>query len=185
MSSRLPLLSGGFFDFEKPEDSIYTIEDVAIGLSRVFRFNGHTLYPYTVAQHCVVLSRIVPDSLALSALLHDGSEAFISDIVRGAKELFSDYRCKECHIMEDLFWRTVDSPWVPISRALSQYDKALGDTEALFLKGKCADPLHDPWLKTVAGYSSWWLSPNDAALCFLNRWEELTNNPRSQILIRR
>ena len=182
MSSRLLLLSGGFFDFEKPEDSIYTIEDVAIGLSRCFRFGGHTTYPITVAQHSVILSYIAPESEALDALCHDGFEAFGNDLVRSLKGLLDDYQWIENKAMLDMFGR-LGLSW-PLSETVTRLDKELGDMEKDFLNGGSSNPLPSAWMKSIAGYGGWWLGLESAKQCFLNRWQTLTGKAKNHILNR-
>lgn len=76
----ISLLSGAQFNYNKPEKSDVTIEDIASALSNVCRFSGHLPYFYSVAQHLVNTSRIVPDHLAFTAVMHDTAEAFTNDI---------------------------------------------------------------------------------------------------------
>ena len=75
-----------------PLPSDINIQDIALGLSRQYRFNGQTSRPYTVAQHCVFVSYLVPPTLALQALLHDAAEAYIGDLPYPVKRLCPDYQ---------------------------------------------------------------------------------------------
>lgn len=62
------------------------IEDIAHALSQQCRWTGHTKYHYSVAQHCCYVSDILPTRvLKLEGLLHDASEAYLSDLARPIK----------------------------------------------------------------------------------------------------
>ena len=79
--------SGVSFDLINIDASKININDIAHHLSLINRFNGAVSVPYSVAQHSVIVSRIVHPDFALIALLHDAAEAYIGDISEPVKRL--------------------------------------------------------------------------------------------------
>ena len=68
------------------------LNEIFQGLAKINRFNGHTVYPYSVAQHsinCYMVAQsyhhIQDPTFLLQILLHDAAEAYIGDIVRPIK----------------------------------------------------------------------------------------------------
>ena len=63
-----------------PHPEEIDIDDVAHSLSQMCRFLGHTDGFYSVGQHSVLVSELVPAQDALWGLLHDASEAYLCDL---------------------------------------------------------------------------------------------------------
>lgn len=83
----------------RPEDIRFT--DIANGLARICRFNGQLdpkVEHYSVAQHSVLVSQLVPEEFALEALLHDAAEAYVGDMIRPLKLQDEIYRAAEKQI---------------------------------------------------------------------------------------
>ncbi len=79
--------SGEAFDLMLPDPRRFHIEDVAVHLSLVNRFNGATGEGYSVAQHCVHVAELVPPEFRRRALLHDVEEFVTGDMVSPWKRL--------------------------------------------------------------------------------------------------
>lgn len=81
------------------------IEDIAHALSLQNRFTGHTVRPYSVAEHCIHVSHLVPHEWALVALLHDASEAYLTDVARPVKNApgFEFYREAERKVQDAVY----------------------------------------------------------------------------------
>ena len=73
--------SGRRFDVESPRARDVHAKDLAHALSNLCRFGGHTRVHYSVAQHSILVSELVPKELALVGLLHDAGEAYLGDVV--------------------------------------------------------------------------------------------------------
>ncbi|MDF1792159.1 MAG: HD family hydrolase [Thalassobaculaceae bacterium] len=96
------MLSGRRLDLADPSPFDVEIEDIAHGLSRVARWNGQTsgAWAYSVAQHSVLvehLATVIDGTLArkwrLAALLHDGPEYVIGDMITPFKAIIGpDYK---------------------------------------------------------------------------------------------
>ena len=71
--------SGRTVDLDRPDFSHFEIEDIARPLAYQCRFVGNTMAFYSVAQHCVLASRLAPPGFAYDALMHDCEEAFTGD----------------------------------------------------------------------------------------------------------
>lgn len=78
--------SGGRFWLADPRPCEVKAIDIAHALALVNRFVGHTIQPYSVAQHSVLVSRLVEPEYALQGLLHDAHEAYIGDWSRPLKK---------------------------------------------------------------------------------------------------
>lgn len=76
--------SGREVDIHEPQPQTIRLVDIALALSRIPRFCGHTLRTWSVADHSLLVADLVsaadPD-LQLAALLHDAHEAYMGDII--------------------------------------------------------------------------------------------------------
>ncbi len=78
----------------RPED--VADADIAHALSLMCRANGHFTRFYSVAQHCLnclkeARARGLTERLQMAVLIHDASEAYISDITRPVKQYLPTY----------------------------------------------------------------------------------------------
>lgn len=95
-----------YFDFEDPSASVIDIHDIAAGLSRCCRFAGQLpddVPLYSVAQHSVHVSWLVPAEFALHGLLHDAAEAYMGDLPSPLKQLCPDFKAIEKRV-EAVIW---------------------------------------------------------------------------------
>lgn len=79
-----------------PDPALIKLVDIAHSLSLLCRANGHFECFFSVAQHCInceaeARARGYSRKLRLACLLHDASEAYISDITRPVKKNLLEY----------------------------------------------------------------------------------------------
>lgn len=152
------------------------IDDIAHSLSLQCRFLGHTDAFYSVAQHSVLVSQIVPPEDAIWGLLHDAAEAYLSDVptpIKCAPEMWF-YRLAEAHLTTAVAHRFGLPPAIPDS--VKRADRVLLATEF-----RDVITIEDPaWILRQCGIHPlpnllilpW--SPPVAEDQFLRRFRELT-----------
>ena len=88
--SEIMTCSKKMFDPLHPAVELIDIEDIAHALSMLCRANGHFPTFYSVGQHCIncmeeARARGYSLRVQLGCLLHDASEAYLSDVTRPVK----------------------------------------------------------------------------------------------------
>lgn len=160
----------------KPEE--IRIRDVARGLATKFRYNGHTIAPYTVAEHSVIVSLYVAPEHARQALLHDATEAYIGDMIRPIKyrPVMRGYRDVEARLELVIFRRFGIVPTEESYRAV----KAIDDRILVDEIGQLISDLAAPDMDAIRakygeplGAAIPCLAPRDAEYLFCSRFAEL------------
>ena len=163
---------GEHFDFDILSPNDIDIEDIACALSNICRFNGHVQDFYSVAQHSVYVSYLVPPEFALEALLHDAAEAYCSEINSQLKQLLPDYR-SVIKAVEAVIAAKFGLP-ASMSAAVKYADLVMLATERRELD--LDDGKHWPMLDGIEADTSFLiapLNPRQARVLFLQRLNDL------------
>lgn len=95
----LQTVNGGQFFPLDPRAEEIDVEDLSHRLAAEPRYQGATREPYSVAQHCVLLSCAVSLENAWAALHHEDPEAWLKDVPGSLKPFLPDYQR-----IEDQVW---------------------------------------------------------------------------------
>lgn len=80
-------MPGGILDNPFKPAFLMPVEDILRTLSHICRWNGRGNRFFSVLDHSLTLASIVPPEFAMHALVHDFSEAYISDLPQPIKIL--------------------------------------------------------------------------------------------------
>jgi uncharacterized protein len=174
----LQTVSGRWVNPFDPDPEQLDAGDIARALANQCRFGGHCRVFYSVAQHSVVVSRLLEErggdaEDAFAALMHDATEAYLGDMPHPLKHrspLGAAFREAERDLERAIRERFAIKPDVPeIKRA----DRALLATER---RAFSSELWHWPELEGVEPLDleldAW--PPDDAARVFAARFAELT-----------
>ena len=152
------------------------IRDIAWPLARICRYGGQATKHYSVAEHCVHVSKIVerharlrgygPDSriMAQWGLIHDAPEAYLGDVVRPikARREFDGYRAAETDAMAAIArWFGMPDPTGELPEIVEEFDKAICGDEMRALFPVMPDDLRTRIPDTVGAVICAW-SPERA-----------------------
>jgi 5'-deoxynucleotidase YfbR-like HD superfamily hydrolase len=184
VSAILETQSGRFIDVLKPNPNDIRILDIAHALSHQCRFGGHTKHHYSVAQHSVNVSYLVPEEHALQALLHDATEAYLVDIPTPVKNHLVGYRD-----IEDNLWKAIAKKYGVseyMNESVKEADARICITEKIHLISPHG--LDGPgWSGLTSRYTAYdakeipdavcfdELAPEEVAEMFMARFGELMN----------
>ena len=121
--SQIMTRSKKMFDPLAPEQELIDITDIAHSLSMLCRANGHFKSFYSVGQHCINCAREAEardysQRVQLGCLLHDASEAYLSDVTRPVKKELPQYK-----LIEEPLQAAIWAKW--ITPALTREEEKL------------------------------------------------------------
>lgn len=113
--SYITTFTGKHFNPINPSLEDIDMKDIAHSLSLICRASGHVKYFYSVAQHSIACyieakTRGYSERIQLGCLLHDASEAYLSDIIRPIKPKLSEYLVIEDKLQEIIWNKFLDKP---------------------------------------------------------------------------
>lgn len=106
------IYSGIRFDVHKPDPKAILIDDIAISLSKICRYNGHCDGFYSVAEHSVLVAKHIEHwqntkdpEIILWGLMHDAAEAYIGDMAAPIKYTMPKFKTLEKKVMKAVIKR--------------------------------------------------------------------------------
>lgn len=129
--SEILTFTGKMFDPIHPDPALIDIRDIAHSLSLLCRANGHFPTFHSVGQHSLecfeeAKARNLSPKVQLACLLHDGSEAYLSDVTRPVKAVMPLYLEFE-EPLQNAIW----DKWLPQPLTDEEYRQVFQIDDAL------------------------------------------------------
>jgi hypothetical protein len=173
--------SGTRFYPRDPRPDEILISDIAHHLGRVCRYGGAVQGHYSVAEHCCLLADFFAFTWSSTpaektknarwALLHDGAEAYIGDLIRPIKPSLPEFAAIEAPL-ERMIWQKFGLGAVMPAKVKWADSEIIGDERAGLFSAKSLKLAE--W-RPVAGLGivvrQW--TPGQATVQFLSRFARL------------
>jgi hypothetical protein len=156
-----------YWPLDPRPDEVFIV-DIAHALSQMCRYNGHCQRFYSVAEHSIHVSFMVPVEHALAALLHDASEAYCVDVPRPLKPFLTTYKDIELKNWLAIAQRFGLAPELPESVHVADNDILSTEHDTLM-----PSTPHLRGSQRREGVSLMLCEPVDAERAFLARFQEL------------
>lgn len=173
--------TGRRINLAAPKPEHVSVVDIAAGLSKVCRFAAQAQDFYSVAQHSVMMSRVIASTWRMWALMHDAAEAYVGDIATPIRNLCPDISAFEKRLSGTITGMLGLTPEIP--QEVKQADVRMAATEArdfMFEDAALLDPLAP---KRILYLPKFWVPPYRTRLEawshrramreFLQRWCDL------------
>jgi 5'-deoxynucleotidase YfbR-like HD superfamily hydrolase len=184
--------SGKIISLKEPKSVDMDILDIANALSKIARFNGRCRHFYSVAQHSILVCKMVHEHCANNAscfgfygvegLMHDAAEAYVHDISTPIKEelgwAYGRLENRFAAVIKERF-QLSDGPYV--TDLIKDFDKQAAELEykALFLGDHTPLVTRMAGLGMYVGHSIW--THGFAYKAFLETYKELDQIPFKSI----
>lgn len=154
-----------------PRSADIRLSDIAHALAQICRFGGHTQFFYSVAQHSVLVSEIVPKEHALVALLHDATEAYVGDMVRPLKRNLPQYKAIEYRVWIAICHRFEIDPAMPECIKAADNRALMTERRDLLIKSDHSWSLEEQFPPIETKITP--LEPLHAEAAFITRFRQL------------
>lgn len=179
--------SGHQFSPLAPDMEAIDLKDIAHALARIGRANGHFSEFYSVGQHCLdcareALARGCSARQALLCLLHDASEAYMSDITSPVKKHLRQYIAVEDRLLDMIYEKYVPGGIRPREqRVVKEIDNTMLYHEFVNLKGeKLSEEEPELHITPCFAFTSFWAVEKQ----YLDLFDELSRNAQQETELR-
>jgi hypothetical protein len=186
--------SGKEFNFTDMQEDAITLEDIAHSLSLNCRFTGHVKEFYSVAEHCIWVSllsysyalkgiegicdpvnSLQAARIALHGLLHDASEAYVTDLNSPAKQLLPSYKELEDKVSAVVYKKfgVFDVDDMPPQVKYADNSMLVAEAKALLNETDFSKWVRNNYDEDIK-YIHLPMTPRQAEVGYLRRYETLT-----------
>ncbi len=177
MKEYIQLFTGTKFYFLNPKPEMFNLRDVCRSLALINRFQGHTIRPYSVAEHSIrCLSHVSEDfgkKVQLEVLIHDFTEAYYLDLPSPVKRKLG----KKYRMIEDAWSKEIHK--ILLGYAEPQHQELIKSIDYRMCATEARDLCnHEPWWSENACYTD----PIPRQECHWTVWEDRLLNELKRLL---